>query len=334
MESNDGTLSFGQKSILFGEGLTHHDVAELRALLLDSLEKFINGGYQAYKIKEDLNSGIDYSRFWLNLLPSKQSFDSSLLAPLEEDKVVRASGMKKSGYGEWDNFTELDGIHYSFSVLKAQDMDEMTRAVVDVLSQISAKYEDNVNEDKRKRFIAKKLRIKFYESLYSRNFLLYNVDLYNKVATGMIENLKRVERLIEEHERPIILKSLDSVGFIAKSREDAERIMQDINENVTYKMHLKYFTRMIHFINYLWFKNESGEEFFKLTTYNPSIEQFEKIKEEIGRLLLEKKYNEALLKAKSTPDAPDPKGNMKADRFRRSYVGLLLKAFPNLEEKV
>ncbi|MEM3859740.1 MAG: hypothetical protein QW478_10110 [Candidatus Micrarchaeaceae archaeon] len=291
------------------------------------IENYIKEGYK----KDLIDNEIVFSRFWLSNFPSG-NWEKRLIsgnAPVQNQRVL-ASNLIKSPYGEYTHWAELDGIHYSFNVLKSQKLSDEMRSIVNVLSSLSEKYEDDDKVDKDLKFRFKKLRISFFECLYSRQFKFYDLDLYNAVAKEMIDNLLQVERITKENGRAVLFRTFDSIGFEARDYEDAKRILDIVNENVRFKMHMKYYEKMIHFANYMAYKDTTGFEFTKKLNYNSEIPQMEEIKEKITILLLHSKYKEAYELASNTPLLPDPKGKLKEDRFRRSYVKLLINHFPRV----
>ncbi len=285
---------------------------------------FVQKDYKNYIVDNE----IIFSRFWLKMYPNK-NWEKNLINHEKPQRIIAPSGFMKSPYGEYSNWAEIDGIHYSFSVLKSQKLDGELANIVNVLSELSKIYEDDDSADKEEKFRFKKLRISFFECLYSTNFALSNVELYNRIAQAMIDNLTNVKRIIEENDRKVIYKTFDSVGFEAKDKEDALRILDIVNQNVQYKMHLKFYKRAVHFLNYLVYLTEDNKVVVKRLTYSSFLPQMEDLKERISLLLLKREYRRAMELVKTVPLVPDPKGKIRPDRFKRSYMKALFE-FPSI----
>lgn len=294
------------------------------------IEEYISEGY-----KKDIvgNNEVVFSRFWIHNYPS-DGWEQNLSNEQNPPRIVAPQGLIKSPYGEYDNWSELDGIHYSFNVLKSQNLSSEMRGIVDILSRLSIKYEDDDAINSEIKFRFKKLRISFFECLYSRQFRLYNLDLYNNVARQMIDNIKDVELITRQNSRAVLFRTFDSIGFEAHNKDDAENILNIVNQGIKFKMHMKYYSRMVHFVNYLAYKSEDGFKFTKKLNYNSEIPQMEEIKEKISLLLLDKKYKDAYDLAMKTPMLPDPKRLKKKYRFRKSYVNILTDNFENIRKLV
>ena len=280
-----------------------------------------------------------YIDFWLKCYPiGYEKAEKQWFTPKTADQVDRIVYPKEiinSSYGEFNDWAEFDGIHYSFSVLKSVSLNNEVQKVVDVLTPLSELYED-AQGDPELRLRFKRIRINFYEALCSKRFGLYNIPLYNEVATKMIENINRVERIVKEHERQVMMRSYDSVGFEARNKEDAEKVLIDVNNDVKYKVRIKFYPRFVHFINWLVYLGEDGKIITKMLNYNTKYPQMEGIKKEIATLLLGKRYKEAYDKAMATPLVPlDPlHPNQDPARFTDWYSKTLRDNFESIRNVI
>ena len=284
----------------------------------------------------------DYFGFWGKAYPQPYTIlEDRMLNKIktQHPQVYRAKREKRNSYGEFTDWSEFDGIKYSFLSIKSFELNGGLRDIVDVLSELSEVYEKEGAGDgwfegykKSPRYRFKQLRTNFYEALKSPNWILADVDLYNKAAQKMEDNLKRVERLVERHERKVLIRSFDSIGFEARSKEDAQRILEDINLDVPLKMHLKFYPRLVHFENFLVYLMEDGTVMPKLLNLNERHLGMELRKSQIARSLFDKDYKKAYELAMTTPpaEASDP-GNDPL-RFRKAYVKCLIDNFENIRK--
>lgn len=254
--------------------------------------------------KTILGDSEDYVGFWLDAFraPVKRT-EEGFFRHIEPPKemAVLPREVYASPYGEFTNWSELDGVHYSFNALKSLDLNPELKQIIDVLDTIVLKYEDDIKQPERVRFRTKKLRAYFYDALKNRLFGFYDMEAYNHTARLMIDNLKQVEHLVSLRERKVKFKTYDSIGFEAKSKEDADQIAAYVNEKVSFKMHLKFYPRFVHFVNKLAYECQDGSVFVKSLNFQISLPEIEGQKAEIAKALLKRNYQRAYILAQSTP---------------------------------
>ena len=293
--------------------------------LEESIEKFIK------------EKGSDYAGFWLRTLPREGNPEERMKNHVVFKQIESMpKGLHKSAYGYYINWTEFDGVKYSFSILKSLELPEKLRKAVEILEKISDKYE-NDRADETDRYIAKKLRQYFYTLLSSPLFSLGDIDIYNKVARMMVQNLQDVAQIVKEQGYQVYILTWDSIGFECKGGlDEATKILEIVNENVPFKMHMRFYRRFVHFENYLIYESMDGDIFHKKTNFNTSYPEFEEHKRQIAYLLIARKWKEAYELTKSTKDAGKnplyPNSKASPDRFRKEYISCLEANFPQVLE--
>lgn len=296
---------------------------------LDTLEEKIEGFIK--------NRNSDYAGFWMRALPREGNPEERMKHHTVFQQIeTMPKGLHKSAYGYYINWTEFDGVKYSFSILKSLQLPERLARAVKILERISDKYEDDT-ADETDRYIAKKLRQYFYTLLASPLFSLGDIGTYNRVAKLMVQNLQEVAQIVKEQGYQVYTLTWDSIGFECKGGlDEATKLLEIVNENVPFKMHMRFYRRFVHFENYLVYESMDGSTLHKKTNFNMSYPEFEEHKRQIAYLLIKRKWKEAYELAKATKDAGKnplyPNSKASPDRFRKEYISCLEANFPQVLE--
>lgn len=196
----------------------------------------------------------DYAFFWL------ENFSASTQQSIENNKEERPEIEKKEmiyfGEGIYDNLCDLDFRKFSFSTLKEIAKEEGVNGDIRNIIEAIQEFIDSYDVEP---YRFKKLRIYFFNSLFSRGCSYYNPHLYLKIQKEMVRVLNKAEKLIQDKGKKRLSKTMDSITLQA-SYEEGKKIQEEINEELPEEINLRYdyFNRVVKFRNIISYRN--GDE--------------------------------------------------------------------------
>jgi hypothetical protein len=213
----------------------------------------------------------------------------------EPYKIYMPNGIFKS-------VVEIDFIRFSYSLLKARAKDEKLRELIEIVEKLDQ------NDYKVKKFrVALFLSLRF---VYSKFF---DLDLYSEILKLMMSSLKAAKEHVEKKGKKVLSLGFDSVSFIG-SKEEGEEICKELNGILEPKLKMKFYPKVIKFMNNSYYITESGEKILKRTTRTDN--NYEKIKLEVLDCLEKEDFQKAAEVIKTS--------NI-SERLKKKYLAILSK---------
>jgi len=166
--------------------------------------------------------------------------------------------------GIFNSVVEIDFVRFSYSLLKTRARDEKLKQIIEIIEKLD-------QDDYR----VKKLRVSLFLSLRFVYSGFFDPDLYAEILEVMLKSLKAAKEYVEKGGKKILSLGFDSVSFVG-SKEEGERICEELNEILEPKLKLRYYPKVIKYINNSYYFLESGEKTLKRIT--KTDDRYEKIK--------------------------------------------------------